>query len=89
MMSAEALDVRNRVARQTKQESRRDLSVMITGVTVFLAAVSLMIAGLSFFVAFSADQESEVLGIYVQKLHAQLIAEGFEPPPLPGEDNDP
>lgn len=34
------------------------------------------------------NEEVAVYQIYVQKLHAQLDARGFEPPPLPEEKTD-
>lgn len=34
------------------------------------------------------NEEVAVYQIYVQKLHAQLDARGFRPPPLPEENDD-
>lgn len=54
--------------------------------TTLIAILAAIVAGIALWVASESHDEAEVLGIYVQKLHAELRANGFEPPPLPEEE---
>lgn len=54
--------------------------------TVLVAIMAAIMAGIALWIAFDANEEAKIYGIYVKQLHAQLIAEGFEPPPLPQEE---
>lgn len=76
-MSSEAIEVRNRAMRQASETARVDSNIVFTGIAIFLSALSLLFGGLAFFVAFKADQEAEVTGIYVQRLEAELHARGI------------
>jgi hypothetical protein len=52
---------------------------------MLIACGSLMFAGIAMYAALDAKEETEVYEIYVANLHAELRANGFTPPPLPGE----
>ncbi len=51
-----------------------------------IALLAATMAGIALWVANESHDEAEVLGIYVQKLDAELRANGYEPPPLPEKD---
>jgi len=75
-MSSEAIEVRNRAMLQGRESARVDSNIILTGVAIFLSALSLLFGGLAFFVAFKADQEAAVTSIHVQRLEAALHARG-------------
>jgi len=79
------MEVRSRIAGRYKETLAENAAVIISALAVLIAALSLLFGGVSIFMAFSADQEAAVNSIYIQRLDAELRAQGFEPPPLPEE----
>ena len=56
--------------------------------TVLVAICAAIMAGVALWVAYDAHEEAKIYGIYVKNLHADLIAQGFDPPPLPPEEEE-
>lgn len=84
-MSADVMEVRSRLAGQYKESILHNSSVIIASLSMLIACGSLMFAGIAMYAALDAKEETEVYEIYVANLHAELRANGFTPPPLPGE----
>lgn len=84
-MAANALETRNAIVGRYAAQAKADSTVIFTGLAVVIAAISLLFAGVAMYIAFNADEDAKISSIYIQKLHAQLIAEGFKPPPLEEE----
>ena len=61
------------------------LGFMTTTLVALLAAI---MAGVAMFVAIDAHEDTKVYEIYVKQLHAQLIIDGLDPPPLPQTEED-
>ena len=87
-MSADALEVRNRVAAIADQDSRNNLAVIITSITVLISALSLLCAGVGLYIAIDVrqdiqrqvnvlHQEVDVMGIRAAKTQAWLDAHGI------------
>ncbi len=84
-MSAEAIHVRSRLIGQYKDRLVDNAAVVIAALAVLIASGALMFSGIAMYAAVDAKEETEVYEIYVNNLHADLKAHGFELPPLPGE----
>ncbi len=84
-MSAEVIDVRNRLVDQAKERLIDNAAVIISALAVLIAAGGLLLGGVAMYISFNAAEDAKISTIYIQKLHADLIAQGFDPPPLEGE----
>jgi len=89
-VSAEVIDVRNRLVGHAKENLIDNASVIISVLSVLIAAGALLLGGVAMYIAFDATRdakefeiEMEVWQIYTANLHADLRAHGFEPLPLP------
>ena len=85
-MSANVMEARSRLAEQDIAQNQRDRSVSISSMTNLIAALALASAAVAAYVAIDIGQDVKVQQIYITKLHADLIANGFEPPKLPEEE---
>lgn len=84
-MSANVMETRSRLAEQDIAQERRDRAVNISSMTNLIAALALAFAAVAAYVAIDIAQDVKVQQIYITQLHADLIAHGFEPPPLEKE----
>lgn len=86
----EAADGRWSLWSRTQRTAIEWLAVIIsilgflTNTLIAIAAATM--AGVALYVANESSDDSKIYGIYVQALHADLKAKGFEPPPLPEEE---
>ena len=91
-MSASAMETRKRLGEAAERQEKAESTYRVINQAVLFGSLALAISLCSAYMAFDAtrdakhtEEEAEVLAIYVQRLHVQLEAQGFEPPPLPGD----
>jgi adenylosuccinate lyase len=86
---------RNRFITQLKLTALEYASVIMSGMSILIAAFALLFGGLAAYIAVDAKQAShraeeqnKIYEIYINNLTAELKAKGFEAPPIPENQED-
>jgi len=81
-VSAEVIDVRNRLVGHAKESLIDNASVIISVLAVLIAAGALLFGGVAMYIAFDATKDAQTLGkevrlyqVYIQELQAKMEAE--------------
>ena len=96
-MVKEIDDGLNRFVTRAREAALESAAVIVSGMALLVSILSLVLASVCLYIAieakqiakdeaYSTQEEVEILIIYINNLHADLKARGFEPPLLPGEE---